>query len=57
MHQRFNIQQLFILPTLYFCVLCLSEKKKQLLPYKTSGDWFYNRDEKCLLRSTTWIFE
>jgi hypothetical protein len=57
MHQRFNIQQLLILPTLYLCVLCLSEKKKQLLPYKTSGDWFYNRDEKCLLRSTTWIFE
>ena len=25
MHQQFNIQQLYALPTLYLCVLCLSE--------------------------------
>jgi hypothetical protein len=24
MHQQFNIQQLYALPTLYLCVLCLS---------------------------------
>ena len=27
MHQQFNIQQLYALPTLYLCVLYLSEKK------------------------------
>jgi len=40
MHQRFKIQQLFILPTMYLCVLYLSENKKQLLPYITPGNWF-----------------
>ena len=28
MHQQFNIQQLYILPTLYLCVLYLSENKQ-----------------------------
>jgi hypothetical protein len=28
MHQQFNIQQLYVLPTLYLCVLYLSEKKR-----------------------------
>ena len=28
MHQHFNIQQLYVLPTLYLCVLYLSEKKQ-----------------------------
>ena len=32
MHQRFNIQQLYTLPTLYLCVLYLSESKQQLVP-------------------------
>ena len=27
MHQQFNIQQLYVLPTLYLCILYLSEKK------------------------------
>ena len=29
-HQQFNIQQLYALPTLYLCVLYLSENKQQL---------------------------
>ena len=29
MHQQFNIQQLHALPTLYLCVLYLSENKQQ----------------------------
>ena len=33
MHQQFNIQQLYVLPTLYLCVLYLSENKWQLLPH------------------------
>jgi len=32
MHQQLNIQQLYALPTLYLCVLCLSENKQRLVP-------------------------
>ena len=32
MHQQFNIQQLYVLPTLYLCVLYLSENKQRLAP-------------------------
>jgi hypothetical protein len=32
MHHQFNIQQLYILPTLYLCVLYLSENKQRLVP-------------------------
>jgi hypothetical protein len=58
MHQQFNIQELYALPTLYLCVLYLSENKQRLvchLQHKLIG--FYNRDEKCLLRGTDWVFK
>ena len=32
MHQQFNIQQLYALPTLFLCVLYLSENKQPLVP-------------------------
>ena len=32
MHQQFNIQQLYVLPTLYLCVLYLSENKQRHVP-------------------------
>ena len=32
MQQLFNIQQLYALPTLYLCVLYLSENKHRLVP-------------------------
>jgi len=32
MHQKFNIQQLYALPTLYLCVLYLSENIQRLVP-------------------------
>ena len=32
MHQQFNIQQLYALPTLYLRVLYLSEDKQRLVP-------------------------
>ena len=56
MHQQFNIQQLYALPTLYLCVLYLSETNSDLcrLHHKLIG--FYNRDETCLLRGTDWVF-
>jgi len=31
-HQEFNIQQLYALPTLYLCVLYLSQNKQRLGP-------------------------
>ena len=41
----------------YVCVLYLSQKKSDLchLQHKLIG--FYNRDEKCLLRGTNWVFK
>jgi hypothetical protein len=32
MHHQFNIQQLYALPTLYLCVLYLSENRQRLVP-------------------------
>ena len=32
MHQQFNIQQLYALPTPYLCVVYLSENKQRLVP-------------------------
>ena len=32
MHQQLNVQQLYVLPTLYLCVLYLSENKQRLVP-------------------------
>ena len=32
MHQQFNIQQLYALPTMYLCVFYLSENKQRLVP-------------------------
>ena len=32
MYHQFNIQQLYALPTLYLCVLYLSENKQRLVP-------------------------
>ena len=32
MHQQFNIQQLYVLPTQYLCVLYLPENKQRLVP-------------------------
>ena len=58
MHHHINIQQLYALPTLYLCVLYLSENKNSdlcHLQHKLIG--FYNRDEKCLQRGTDWVFK
>ena len=57
MHQQFNIQQLYVLPTLYLFVLYLSENKQRPVPLKHKLIGFYNRDEKCLLRGRNWVFK
>jgi hypothetical protein len=56
MHQQFNIQQLYVLPTLYLYVLHLSENSDLCHLLHKLID-FYNRDEKCLLRGTNWVFK
>ena len=40
MHQQFNIQQLYVLPTLYLCVLYLSENRQRLVSPTAQTDWF-----------------
>jgi len=40
MHQQFNIQQLYALPTQYLCVLYLSENKERLVSLTAQTDWF-----------------
>ena len=53
MHQQFNIQQLYVLPTLYLFLRTNSDLCH--LQHKLIG--FYNRDEKCLLRGMNWVFK
>jgi hypothetical protein len=57
MHHQFHIQQLYVLPTLYLCVLYLSENKQRLVHLQHKLIGFYNRDEKCLQRGTDWVFK
>ena len=57
MHQQFNIQQLYALPTcIYaFCIYLRTNSDLCHLQHKLIG--FYNRDEKCLQRGTNWVFK
>ena len=44
MYRHFDIQQFYVLPTVYLCVLCGSQNKQRLFPHTALADWFYNRD-------------
>ena len=57
MHQQSNIQQLYVLPhCIYvFCIYLRINSDLRHLYHKLIG--FYNRDEKCLLRGTNWVFK
>ena len=58
MHQQFNIQQLYVLPThcIYvFCIYLRTNSDLCHLQHKLIG--VYYRDEKCLLRGTNWVFK
>ena len=57
MHQQFNIQQLYALPTSYLRVLHLTENNIELCPIHHKLIGFYNRDEKCLQRGRVWAFK
>jgi hypothetical protein len=39
-HHLFNIQQLYALPTLYLCVLYLSENKQRFVSLTAQTEWF-----------------
>jgi hypothetical protein len=54
----FNIHKFYVLPKLYLCVLYLYHNKLLFFPYITYMDlFFFNRDEECLQRGTTWLFK
>ena len=57
MHQQFNVQQLYVLPNcIYeFCIYLRTKSDLCHLQHKLIG--FYNRDEKCLLCGTNWVFK
>jgi len=57
MHQQFNIQKLYALPTPYLLFNIYLRTNRDLchLQHKLIG--FYNRDKKCLLRGTDWVFK
>jgi len=55
MHQQFNIQQVYALPTLYLCVYLRTNSDLCYLQHKLIG--FYNRDGKCLQRGTERAFK
>ena len=38
MYRQFNIQQFYVLLTVYLCVLCGSENKQRLFPYTALTD-------------------
>jgi hypothetical protein len=57
MHQQFNIQQLYALPTLYLCVYIYLRTNSGLCHLQNKLTGFYNRDEKCLQRGMDWVFK
>ena len=54
MHHQFNIQQLYVLPTLYLCVYLITKSDLCHLQHKQIA--FYSRDEKYLQRGTNSCF-
>jgi hypothetical protein len=56
MHQQFNIQQPYVLLTLYvFCIYLRTNSNLCHLQHKLIG--FYNPDEKCLQCGMDWVFK
>jgi type IV secretory pathway TraG/TraD family ATPase VirD4 len=54
MYHQFNIQQFYILPTLYvFCVDLRTNSHYFPIQHKLTG--FYDRDGECLLCGTDWV--
>ena len=55
MHQQFNIKQPCAHCIYLFCVYLRTNNNLYHLQHKLIG--FYNRDEKCLLCGTNWVFK
>jgi hypothetical protein len=53
MHQHFNVHQLYALPL--FCIYLRTNSDLCHLHHTLIG--FYNREGKCLQRSTDWVFK
>jgi len=58
MHQQYNIQQLYALPTLYLIVFCIYLRtNSDLCHLQHKLIAFYNPEEKCLQHGTDWVFK
>ena len=57
MQQQFNIQQLYVLPTMHFVFCIYLRINSDLCHLQHTLIRFYNLDEKCLLRGTDWAFK
>jgi hypothetical protein len=57
MHHQFNIQQFYILPTLYLCVCIYLSTNSDFCSIWHKMRAFYNFDEKFLQRGTDWVFK
>ena len=54
---RLNIQQFYVLPTVYFFVFYVYLRtNSDYFPIRHSLPGLYNRDGVCLLRGTDWVF-
>jgi hypothetical protein len=54
---RFNIKKLYNLATMYFVYFIYLRTNSDFCPISHKQFGFYNRDEKCLLRGTNWVFK
>ena len=43
--------------TVFICFVFISGENKTSAPIQHKLIGFYNRDEKCLLRGTEWVFK
>ena len=57
MHQQFNIQELYILPHCVYVFRIYLRTNSDVCPILHKPIGIYNRDEKCLLRGTDWVFK
>ena len=51
---RTNIHQIL---TIFICFVFISEQTATSAPYNINWFVFYNRDEKCFLSGTNWVFK
>jgi len=57
MHQQFNIQQLYAVPTLYLCFVFIWQQTATCATYSINWLVFITEIKKCLQRGTDWVFK